>query len=391
MKPYTVQREDDFDFRSREYEDLYARAGATPFQHGVWLTTLYEILAPRRGARKLVVTVRDAAGRLVLVLPLVSRRQGPLRVLELADLGVNDYAAPVLDPRESSALQNGDGLARQIRAALGKFDLLRIERVAGAPDIFLTIFAGARARPHGYSAHLIELAGTVDGWRERLAPEFVRHLERKYKRLRAKGERRFRVITDPAEVAPMMDRMRRFRAARFAERRGVDLVQDPDFYAFYLAAARRSVPDGPGRLVALEVAGEAVAVAFDLTDETSELFLLVGYDGARLRNYSLGLLIVSELVRDAIGRGRQSFDLTVGDEPYKSDLGARPRPLFEIRLSRTPLGVAGVLARDAYLGARRIAKRMVLARERRRQAARPRQPAQQEPEAQPEKARPTTG
>ena len=67
-----------------------------------------------------------------------------------------------------------------------------------------------------------------------------------------------------------MDRMRQFRAARFADRRGVDLVQDDDCFEFYCAAARRSVTDGgPGRLVALEVAGEPVAVAFDLTDDNS--------------------------------------------------------------------------------------------------------------------------
>ncbi|PFG38827.1 CelD/BcsL family acetyltransferase involved in cellulose biosynthesis [Georgenia soli] len=365
-----MRREDDFDFTSDEYEDLYNRAGATPFQHGRWLTTLYETLAPRRGARKLVVTVRDDRGRLVLALPMVRRREGPLRLLELADLGVNDYAAPLLDPQHA-ALLAGDGLARRVRSALGGFDLLRIERVVDSPDPFLAVLAGARAKRHAYSTHLIELAGTVEEWRAGLPPPFARHLERKYKRLRPKGERRLRVVTDPAEVGPAMDRLRRFRAARFAERRGTDLVQEEDFYAFYCAAARHSVRGGPGRLVVLEVGGEAVAVAFDLVDGTGELFLLVGYDVERLRNYSLGLLIVDELVRDAIGQGRRYFDLTVGDEPYKADFGARPRPLFEIRVARTPLGVAGMLARDGYLLTRRTAKRAVLAYEERRRSPGP--------------------
>jgi CelD/BcsL family acetyltransferase involved in cellulose biosynthesis len=88
------------------------------------------------------------------------------------------------------------------------------------------------------------------------------------------------------------------------------------------------------------------------------------------------LLIVDELVRDAIGSGRRHFDLTVGDEPYKADFGARPRPLFEVRLRRTPLGAAGVAARDAYLGARRIAKRVVVAREARRHAKKQRSGAE---------------
>jgi CelD/BcsL family acetyltransferase involved in cellulose biosynthesis len=101
---------------------------------------------------------------------------------------------------------------------------------------------------------------------------------------------------------------------------------------------------------------------------------LVGYDVERLRNYSLGLLIVDELVCDAIRTGRSRFDLTVGDESYKTDFGGQPRPLFEIRLPRTPVGLTGQLARDGYLRSRQLAKKGLLAwqdRQRRKQQRRP--------------------
>ena len=376
MSGYRVRREDDFDFRSAEYADLYSRAAATPFQHGLWLSTLYEVLAPRRGAEKLVITARDADGRLVLVLPLARRRRGPLRLIEFADLGVNDYAAPVLDSAAASALAGAE-VSGQIRAALGAFDLLRIERVADSPGSVLALLPGAEAKRHSYDTHIIDLSATVEDRYERLDPQFVRHLERKYKRLRPKGERRLRLVTDAAEVEPLMERMRHFRAARFAERRAVDRVQEEDYFAFYVAAAQVSVADGPGRLVALEVAGEPVAVAFDLVDPRQELFLLVGYDVERLRNYSLGLLIVDELIRDAIQMGRTQFDLTVGDESYKPDFGAHPRPLFEVRLPRTPVGLAGQVARDGYLRSRQFAKKVLLAWENRQRHNQERRPQEQ--------------
>lgn len=366
MSSYLVQREDRFDFRSAEYEDLYRRADATPFQSGVWLSTLYEVLAPRRRAGKVVVTVRDGQGHLILVLPLVSRNRGPVRVIEFADLGVNDYAAPVVDPLASGALLGDEAVAPRIREALGRFDLLRIERVADSPDAFLAMLAGSRARPHAYSTHLIDLPATREAWRKQLDPSFARHLERKYKRLRPKGDRRLRTITDAAEVGQLMESLRGFREARFAQRRGVDLLQDVDCYEFYRAVAEAGVAGGPVHLAVLEVGGEVVAVALDLADATSELFLVVGYDVERLRNYSLGLLIVDELVHAAVDRGLAHFDLTVGDESYKQDFGAMPRPLFEIRVQRTPLGTVGILAHDGYLQARRVAKRMVLAWEARR-------------------------
>ncbi len=363
---YTAQREDDFDFLSSEYADLHQRSGATPFQHPVWLTALYEELAPRRNAQKHVVTVRHEDGRLALVLPLVRRRRGVLRLLEFADLGVNDYAAPVLDPAAAPDLTKDDDIARQVRRALGSFDLLRIERVPDAPEVLLSLIAGASASRHHYDTHLMDLAETVEEWRGGLDPAFVRHVERKYKRLRPKGDRRLRLVSDVAEVDALMSRMQEFRAARFAERGGIDLVQDADCFRFYCRVARESIAAGPGRLAVLEVANEPVAVAFDVIDRDRELFLLVGYDVGKLRNYSLGLLIVDELARDAIGRGLNHFDLTVGDESYKADFGARPRPMFEIRVQPTPLGRAAVLGRTVHLRARRVAKKVVVAVEQRR-------------------------
>ena len=376
MTAFTVQREDDFDFASPEYAELYGRAQATAFQHPVWLTDLYSVLAPRRGADKLVVTVRrDASGTvpgsredggLVLVLPLVRRRSGPLRVLEYADLGVNDYAAAVLDPKAADALLADGRVPAQIRAALGRFDLLRIERVPDSPDVLRSLIAGATVARHAYDTHLIDLPETVDAWHEGLDPKYVRHLERKYKRLRPKGTRQLRSVTEPGEIDALLQRMQGFRAARFADRRGTDLVQDPDCFAFYSAVAHHSVLRGPARLDVLEVGGEPAAVALNLVEPGRELFVLVGYDVEKLRNYSLGLLIVDELVKSAIARGAAHFDLTVGDEDYKSDFGARPRPLFEVLVQATLRGRAGVVSRAAYLRARRVAKATVVAWEQRK-------------------------
>ena len=246
---------------------------------------------------------------------------------------------------------------------MGRFDLLKVERVADSPDLMCSLLHRSKPKKHTYAAHLITLHPTHQQWRDSLDPKFVRHLDRKYKRLRPKGERRLRTIEDPADADEAMKRMQQFRHARFAERRGTDLVQHPAYFDFYNSVARRGFTDGPSRLVVLEVGGETAAVALDLHERNRELFLLVGYDMERLRNYSLGLLIVDELIRCAIAEGATAFDLTVGDEDYKSDFGAHPRPLYEIQMTRTPLGHAHLGVRAGYLAARRLAKKVVLARE----------------------------
>lgn len=364
---YLIGREDAFDFLSAEYAALHDSSAATAFQDGRWLHRLYTVLAPARGATAVVVTVRRRTDReLVLVLPLV-RTGRKVRALAFADLGVADYNAIVASSSVLKALSEDKTVVTGIRASLGRFDVLLIDRVANLVDETSALLSGAHKHRHHYDTHVMALASTAEAWRDSLNQTFVRHLDRKYKRLRPKGERVLRQVTDVAEVTSLMDQMRAFRAARFAERRGTDLVQDDDTYAFYLAAAEDSVRYGsPGRLMVMEIAGEPVAIALDLLEADRELFLLVGYDIQRLRNYSLGLLIVDSLAKDAISRGMSSFDLTVGDESYKTDFAAQSLPLHQLRLARTPLGHATVIGNDAYLAARRTAKRALLAWEARK-------------------------
>jgi len=360
---YRVQREDALDFLAPEYTDLFDHSEATAFQHGAWLHRLYSSLAPRRGSLPCVVTVRDTVGdRLIAVLPLIRRRLGPLRLVEYADLGVCDYAAAVVRTEHQEGVRADATLAPRIRRVLPAYDLLLVQRVPDSPENVTSLIAGGRSNRHPYGAHLIELAGTVDGWRIALDPSFRRHLDRKYKRLRPKGGSRLRVVTDPTEVPAVMAALREFRRVRFAERGGTDLTQDPGYFDFYQDVARDGVLGrGPARLTVLDVGNEPAAVALNLAEPRGEVYVLVGYDLHRLRNYSLGLLIVDQLARAVIERGEEYLDLTVGDEPYKSDFGARRRQLFEVYAARTPAGLALYSGRLAYLASRRTAKRTVVA------------------------------
>lgn len=362
MPRYLVAREDDFDFLAPAYRALHERSTATLFQDPVWLDRLYRTLAGARRARPVVVTVRlvepGREARLVGVLPLVRRRRHGVRRLEFADLGVCDAVAPVLDREHAAALLSDVTVRRDVRTALGRFDLLQVERLAGSGAELATLVGASGTRRHSYDSHAITLPSTPSGWPDEvLDPSMVRHLERKRRRLRPKGGAALRLVTDVGEVDALMELMRTFRRDRFSDRRAVDLVQDPDCFEFYRRAAHDGiVRGGPAQLAVLDVGGEPAAVALDLVDADRHVFLLVGYDVARLRNYSLGLLIVDELIRAAIADGLRTFDLTVGNEGYKSDFGARPTPMHAVRVTATARGRAAAAASDLDAMGRRVAK-----------------------------------
>lgn len=356
---YTIQREDEIRFLGAEYASLYAKANATAFQSGMWLDHLYQMLVPARGAKPCIITIRTAGEqRLVGLLPMVRRRRMLARTVEYADLGVSDYAAPVIDSEHQRLILADPSVASRVRAALGGFDLLRIERVPDDPAPLGDLISGARSQEHLYGAHLVGLDVDVESWHGGLEPRFTRHLNKAYKRLRSKGGHTFRAVTSESEVDAVLETLRQFRAARFGERGGLDLVQDPDCYEFYRAVARDGAEGrGPARLSVLRVGEEIGAVALNLLQDDRELHLLVGYDFARLRNYSLGLLAVDQMAQSAIDRGLQHLDLTVGDEPYKIDFKAKRRPLFQLTVVRTPGGWIALKGHIAYLWARRTAKK----------------------------------
>lgn len=358
---YIVQREDHLDFLGSEYSALYGRSNASAFQSGLWLKNFYRDLAPARGAKSCIVTVRTRKnGHLVAVLPFIRRWRGPVRCVEYADLGVTDYAAPVLDRDHDRQIRSDPTLPARVRAALGRFDLLLIERVVDDAEAIGGLVRGARSGEHPYGAHLMPLATDVQTWRERFDPGITRRLNKSYKRLRSRGGTNFRLVEDLQEVDAVFGDLRDFRSARFGERGGLDLFQDPDCFAFYNKILKDTLgASGPGKLYVLEVGGQRAAVLLGLAESDRELFMIVGYDFKNLRNLSLGLVVIDQLAQDAIGRGLQYLDLTVGDEPYKAEFGAIRRPLFHVRVTRTPIGYVAFRGRELYLATRRMAKQVL--------------------------------
>jgi CelD/BcsL family acetyltransferase involved in cellulose biosynthesis len=77
------------------------------------------------------------------------------------------------------------------------------------------------------------------------------------------------------------------------------------------------------------VDGTPVAAGFGFEDDEGYYLYNSAYEPAAAAA-SPGIVLVSLLIEDAIGRGRSRFDFLKGDETYKFRLGARPRPLYRV-------------------------------------------------------------
>jgi CelD/BcsL family acetyltransferase involved in cellulose biosynthesis len=108
----------------------------------------------------------------------------------------------------------------------------------------------------------------------------------------------------------------------------------PEIATFFERMANVFMPLGWLRLDFLEIAEHAVASTFGF--EVDRVFYL--YNSAfepETQRLSPGLVLVSELVKNAMEKDLRVFDFLRGPERYKYQLGAEPVPLNNVRVMRT--------------------------------------------------------
>ena len=201
----------------------------------------------------------------------------------------------------------------------------------------------ALARDRGFSVEVAEedvapraqLDGTWDDYLMRLSKKDRHELRRKLRRLDSQGNWRWYCVTDPDDAAGRMDTF-------------VDLMRRSDpAKAEFLTAERESffrrmvkatASEGILRLFFMEMDDLPVAASLCFDYNDVRMLYNSGHD-PEYRYYSVGLLLHSLCLRDALERGYRYFDFLRGNEPYKYRLGGQDHHLYRINLERPSAGV----------------------------------------------------
>lgn len=352
---FEIAVENHFEFLSAEYVALFRASLATAFQHPVWLSELYGKLLNHNRARPLIVVVRRQ-GVLVMVLPLVRRRYGALRVVEFADLRVSDYVAAVADRSAFVAMLADTLLLKRLRKVIEPYDLLRIGKLADGALPMHRLFGIIDPEPMATNSYAVPLAGPYDAWRAHsLQASYGKELAKKGRQLARKGKLLFEQVTDGAAIAATFEALKIFRRDRFEVNGGGELLQVPAYYDFYNAVAGDTQF---ARTYRMTLDGEPIAGALGLAHRGALLVILGGFTQTAHKNKSIGSLLFQEIARDSIERGDTLLDFTIGDEPYKTTFGAAPSPMWQMTRAGSPLGYAAALVVDRLPAARTLARRV---------------------------------
>lgn len=351
----------------RALEDLWRRAtrrcACTVFQTYDWLAAWRETCpAPRTSDAIVHVAGRD--GATLMLLPLgVSRRYGG-RCLEFLGADLCDYNAPVIDRAlaETMSRRDVERLRDHLLARLPRVDWLHLRRMPPRVDGVRNPLAELDCRP-GELAFAATLPGSFEAFVARRSRGFFAQNRRHRRRLEGEGAVAFALPEDPEERLALL----RFTVERKAAwQRSLGLP--PTFggrggrAAFYERLTRTLPPDAEPEtepdaeldvvVTGLLVDGRTVAGLWGVVFRNRFLFLVTSYDPGWAA-FRVGRLLMEDVVRACIGRGLAVFDLTTGDEAYKTSWADATTPVLDHLAARTLLGAGVLRLRDA---GRRLAR-----------------------------------
>jgi CelD/BcsL family acetyltransferase involved in cellulose biosynthesis len=333
---------------------LEAAGVATAFQSRVFVEPLIRRLVPAFGCRGFVVEVSDRSGP-ILAAAFTQRRRRGATIVELADCGLSDYAAPIFRPRgggfDPSRIA---AVERAVLAALPPHDALFLrkmpERIGGHANPFAS-FAGSQSMHTGtLTVDPVDVLAASSG--------AMKEAQRKTRRLiRERG--RIRQITDRAGALAALDALFAFRAARAANGGSKDPLSHPLVRDFYREVIGDGVSTGFAVVHEIAAADRLLGVVQGFAYRGRFHGTLMGFaaDDPASAAVSPGLVGVVHALASHADTGGRAFDFGAGEQAYKTRFGGVTADYRQVARAITIRGLAPVAVDTARREGRRVLRK----------------------------------
>jgi CelD/BcsL family acetyltransferase involved in cellulose biosynthesis len=305
-----------------EWGELFAADHrATPFQSPAWARAWWRWWAD--GARPWTLVIRDA-GQVIGLMPLVRRQTASLRVLRVLGEEPADYWDVLALPDRRPAIEKA--MASELYRRCDEWDALIVKRLPAD-----SATPGALAQSGLRTAELpatvcpgMKLPATWDDYLATLTPKARTNMRRRLRTLDT-GELHVRNVN----VEDLPDALRRWQDIRIRQWSERDRELAPAhrsdaFREFLVDVMTALVPEGLALAWEFLHDGDVVGVYINFCDERTFYQYLGGFE-PELRSLGIGRVATAYGIRTSIAAGRQYYDFTRGDEPYKYTFGAVDR------------------------------------------------------------------
>ncbi|MGZ9097468.1 MAG: GNAT family N-acetyltransferase [Micavibrio sp.] len=320
---------------------LEAEGLCTVFQTYDWAACWYDTAASCGEAEPLIAVVFNENIGMVWIMPLCLYRRKGLRIISFADLGITDYAAPLMARGAPSDPETVQAMMRSVFKVLPPCDIINfqklVEKVEGVPNPLL-LLPGIERFPVG--SHGIRLGEPWPALKKKIVQSRMRsHIRHREKLIREEGEVVIEHHVSPEMFRPLMDRIITLRNKRFLEIGKP--AMPPLWQNFYKNLASRKSRALNIIISTMTVAGETVATCFGLARGKTYYAIMPTFEMGKWERFAPGTMLYDAMLTnfsEQTGEGGY-FDFTVGDEPYKKRFGGERHLLFEWMMPRSAVGL----------------------------------------------------
>ena len=291
----------------REWEELAARVGASPFRYPGWFRawrgafarTELEILAAWRG------------GRLVGAVPLV--RAGRRKLDSPTNCETPDFGFVAEDAAARQALADALFKESPRRVLIRLLDSEGLDyaelRRAAARARYRTLERGSMHSPY------VAIGDSWDAYERGLSRNVRGDARRRLRRLEEQGKLALH-IESGGDLQRLLDEGYRLESSGWKAERGTAIGSRPELRRFYTEIAEWAAERGWLRICFLRLGGVAIAFHFNLVVDGVLYHLKGGYDPAFAR-FSPGKVLHYLMLEHAFKTELERYEFLGEDEPYK--------------------------------------------------------------------------
>jgi CelD/BcsL family acetyltransferase involved in cellulose biosynthesis len=336
----------------RALAEASGNAFVTPDWFHAWLAHYGEEAEPA------VAAVRDGAGALTGVLPLVRLTAGRPRSLRFGGWNLGDHFHPVAAAGQEAAVAGA--AASVLPLGSGESSALVLDNVDSESGWWQALEDGG---PRNLSTYRVKDAVLPyaelpeGGWDAFLASKsrnFRRDLKRKLSRLEDAHELGFRRTETPAELAADLETLFKLHDLRWADSGGSTAAGDRT-RAVLSDFAAAALERGWLRLWTLSLDGQpaAAAMLWRLGDRLA--YYYTGFDPVLTRE-GVGFVVIAHALRAGIEEGASQFDMLLGDEDWKGRFSTGERRVSTVVLVSANSPARFLVSGETHL--RRLAGRL---------------------------------
>lgn len=342
---YHAELTSDFDVLAAVWPLLEATGDGTVFQSWQAFRTWTRHVAPTCTGTWFVAIVSDVwRGVPVFILPLLKRKVGNMTVIEAADLGISDFNGPVLDRNFTPSHAEMTQIWAELRKQMTGADLIRLSKLPasiGTHPNPLLLLSGVH--PMSLANYKARLKSAGHPWTRADLRDAVRTgLEARHRKLGKRGLMRFHTAVTAPDIDRYFAAMIEQRSVRCRSLGRENILDCPGITDFYRDLITPDDPLSLGCIQALLLDDEIIATGYSLVYAGTFHMILPTFKSERWRNYSPGLQLFAASMEWAAERELSDYDFTIGNERFKTDLGAVHYPLYELLTALSPKGQTAV-------------------------------------------------